>query len=299
MVFWIPLSGAIAEASGMVIEKKILRKPEMNYKNYTVYGFLALVLVMLPLTFFFWSIKPEAYQLKNILIFAGVIFFSIIANLLIFYSLKRETLTELEPIRLMQPLFTIILAFAFSFFFSSYSSEKNYSILILGVIASFALIISHVKKHHLMFDKYIIAALFGSLFFAFELVISKQILPYYSSITFYFLRCLFIFLIALAIFHPKTKIKNNTKMLTLIAAAIWIFYRVVLYYGYLVYGIVFTTILFILAPIFIFLFARIFLKEKINKKQIFASIVIIICVALAIIIEKLGSLTALINSLFP
>ena len=71
-----------------------------------------------------------------------------------------------------------------------------------------------------MFDKYIIAALLGSLFFAFELVISKQILPYYSSITFYFLRCLLMFLITLIIFKPKTKIKNNTKILTLIAGAI-------------------------------------------------------------------------------
>ena len=100
-MYWIPLTGALLEGSGMTIEKKILRKHKVNYKNYIVYGFLALVLIMLPLTFFFWNIKPEAYLLNNVLIFTGVIFFSILGNLLIFYSLKRETLTELEPIRLM------------------------------------------------------------------------------------------------------------------------------------------------------------------------------------------------------
>ena len=296
-MFWIPLSGAIAEASGMIIEKKILKKPEINYKNYTVYGFLALVLLMLPLIFFFWDIKPEAYQLKNLLILLGVVLFSILANLLIFYSLKRESLSELEPIRLMQPLFTILIAFSLSFFFAEYSSEKNYSILILGLIASIALIASHIKKHHLVYDKYILAALLGSLFFAIELVISKFILPFYSSITFYFLRCLLVFLISLAIFQPKTKISNNTKILTAIAAAIWIFYRVILYYGYLTYGIVFTTILFILAPVFIFLFARIFLKEKISLRNIIASIIIVGCVATAIIIQEFGVIMEIIRGL--
>ncbi|MEK6936327.1 MAG: DMT family transporter [Nanoarchaeota archaeon] len=296
-MFWIPITGAVAEASGMVIEKKILKKPEINYKNYTVYGFLALVLLMLPLIFFFWNIKPEAYQLKNLLILAGVIIFSILANILIFYSLKRETLTELEPIRLMQPLFTILIAFIFSFFFIDYANEKNYSILILGLIASFALIGAHIKKHHFIFDKYIIAALLGSLFFAIEMVISKFILSFYSSITFYFLRCLFVFLITLAIFQPKTKISNSTKILTLIASGIWIFYRVVLYYGYLTYGVVFTTILFILTPVFIFLFARIFLKEKISLRNIIASIIIVGCVATAIIIQEFNLIIEIIRSL--
>ena len=123
----IGLSGAILEGSGMVIEKRILRKHKINYKNYTVYGFLALVLIMIPFMFFFWEIKPEAYSIKNLLIFASVILFSILANLLIFYSLKRESVTELEPIRLMQPLFTIILAFLFSILFNGdYATEKNY-----------------------------------------------------------------------------------------------------------------------------------------------------------------------------
>jgi len=286
-MFWIPIVGAFLEGSGMTIEKKVLTKHRVNYKNYTVYGFLALTLIMLPLTFFFWNIKPEAYELNNVLIFAGVIFFSIIANLLIFYSLKRESLTEIEPIRLMQPLFTILLAFGLSFMFEEiYGVEKNFTILILALIASVSLVASHIKKHHLVYDKYIIAALLGSFFFAVELVISRAILPYYSSLTFYFLRCLTVFLITLAIFRPKNNLKLNTKLLILISGAIWVAYRLILYYGYLAYGIVFTTILFILAPLFIYAFARIFLKEKITKRQIVSSIIIILCVIAAIILQN-------------
>lgn len=286
-MIYIPIIGALLEATGMTIEKKILRKHKINYKNYIVYGFLALVLIMLPLVYFLWNIKPQAYEFNNILIFLAVIFFSIIANLLIFYSLKREDLTEIEPIRLMQPLFIIVLAFIFSFFFVSYSSEKNFAILGLALIASISLIASHIKKQHLSFNKYMIAALLGSFFFAVELVISRAILPYYSSLTFYFLRCLTIFIITAVIFHPKIKsIENKTKLYILIGGAIWVAYRLILYYGYLVYGVIVTTILFILAPIFIFLFARIFLKEKITLKHIISSIIIVVCVIAAIIIES-------------
>jgi drug/metabolite transporter (DMT)-like permease len=285
-MFYIPIIGAVLEGAGNIIDKRIAVTHKVNYKNCTVYGFLALVLVMLPLIFFFWEIKPEAYSIKNILIFFSVIFFSILANLLAFYSLKRKKITELEPIRLMQPLFIVLLAFILSFFFITYSAERKYSILILALIASIALIASHVKKHHLVLNKYIIAALLGSFFFALELVISKSILPYYSSLTFYFLRCLLIFLITAFIFHPSIKsIKNKTKLLMLLSGVIWVAYRWILYYGYLTLGIVFTTILFILGPIFIFIFARIFLKEKIYLRHIIASIIIIACIIAAIILE--------------
>jgi len=150
----------------MTIEKIILKKKYLNYKNYTVFGFLAIVIAMLPLIFFFWKISPEAYLLKNLFVFFLIIFFSILANLFTFVALKRENLTILEPIRLMQPLFTILLAFIMSFFFQIYYLERNYSILILGIVASTTLVLSHVQKHHLIFDKYITSALLGSLFLA-------------------------------------------------------------------------------------------------------------------------------------
>lgn len=284
----IGLTGGFLEGSGMVIEKKILRKHSINFKNYTVYGFLSLVLIMLPFIFFFWKVTPEAYSTVNILIFLSVILFSIFANLLIFYSLKRETVTELEPIRLMQPLFTILLAVSFSFIFDgAYAAEKNIMIIGLALIASISLIASHVKKHHLQFDKYILAALLGSFFFAVELVISRAILPYYNSLTFYFFRALSVFIITFAIFHPQIEsIKPKVKLLIMLGGAIWIVYRLILYWGYISYGIVFTTILFIISPIFIYTFARIFLKEKITWRHIVSSIIIVICVVLAIILNQ-------------
>ena len=132
---------------------------------------------------------------KNISIFAFIILISVVANILTFYAFKREKVTELEPIRLFQPLFVIVIAFIV------YVSERQISagILTAALIASLALIFSHIEKHHLKFNKYMIAALIGSLFFAIELVASKAILQYYSPLSFYFLRCASIFIISFII----------------------------------------------------------------------------------------------------
>jgi drug/metabolite transporter (DMT)-like permease len=278
-MIYIPIIGSLLEAGGMILEKKILRKTNIDYKNYTVFGFLAIILVMLPLTYFFWNIKPEAYLLKNIILFIFVIISALIANLLAFYSLKNVKLTELEPIRLMQPLFTILLAIIF------FNSERHWTIVILALVASSALVISHIRKSHLKYDKYAISMLLSSLFFGIELVASKPLLPYYSSFTFYFVRCLFIFIITWCVFKTSIKVLDRKKELMIFAVAImWVIYRILLYYGYSLYGVVFTTILFILTPIFIFIFARIFLKEKLTLRNIITAIIIVLCVALAIMI---------------
>ncbi len=280
-MIYLPIIGSVIEAAGTILEKKVLRKHKIDHKNYAVYSFLAIVIAMLPLVGFLWKIEPEAFSVKNLLMFAFVVITSIIANLFAFYSLKRKEITELEPIRLMQPLFTILLAVLI------YESERKLTIVALALIASIALVAAHVKKHHLSLNKYIIAALLGSLFFAIELSASKYILQYYSPFTFYFLRCLFIFIITWLMFQPKiVSIKNKTKLLIFIVAILWVFYRVILYYGYVMYGIVFTTILFILAPVFIFLFARVFLKEKIRLRHIISAVIIVVCVVAALILEN-------------
>ena len=166
-----------------------------------------------------------------------------------------------------------------------YSQEKNYSILVLALIASIALIVSHIKKNHIVFNKYSIAAIIGSLLFAIEMTLSKPILFFYNPITFYFIRSLWIFIITWTIFHQKlSPIKNKTKIMISLTAMTAILFRVILYYGFQTLGVIFTTTIFILAPIITYIFAAIFLKEKITIKQIISSIVVIACVAIAIVI---------------
>lgn len=274
MVFYLPIFGAIAMASGTILEKIVLRKKKIDIKLYQVAGFFAIVLAMIPFIYFFWKLDPGALELKSILIFSIVIFFSIIANLLIFYSLKWEKVSNIEPARILEPLFVIFLAIIFSFFVSDLY-ERDLNIIIPALVAAAALIFSHVKKYHLTFNKYFIAAVLGSFFFAVELVVSMLILNFYSPMSFYFIRSSTILLISFLLFRPNfKKLDTKVRWTILLTGAIWAFYRIVVYYGYLHIGIIFTTLMIMLGPIFIYIFAKIFLKEKLEWKNVVAGIII-------------------------
>lgn len=256
----------------------------MSVKRYQVLGFLAIIVAMLPIIYFFWKLSSEAFALKNIFIFILVIIFAVIANFLYYYSLKKEKISKLEPARILEPLFTILLAIIFSFIFGEVLYEKNLKIIIPAIIATGALIFSQIKKHHLRFNKYLIIAIFASLFFALELVTSRLILDFYSPVTFYFLRCVSIFLISFAIFKPKLSgLEKKTYGKILLISAIWVVYRMVIYYGYLSYGVIFTTLMITFGPILVYVFAWIFLKDKPEIKEIIASLIIIACILYVIL----------------
>lgn len=275
-----PFFGAVALASGTLVERIVLMKKSISVKAYQFLQFLAIVIVMLPFIPFFWRATQDAYTTKNILIFISVIVLSMFANYFTFYSMKWEKLGKLEPAKITEPLFVILLAFLFSFIFGNDLYGRNPNILIPAIISAVALIFSNIKKNHLEFSKYFIAAVIGSFFFAAELVISRLILDFYNPITFYFLRCVSILILSFIFFIPKIskKMKTKTKFQILATGAIWFIYRIIIYFGYTNLGVVETTLTIMLGPVFVYLFAWKFLKEKIKIRNVISSIIIIACV---------------------
>ena len=282
-MIYFPILGALALGGATILEKIVLIKRKVDTLLYQTASFLSLVIIMLPFIYFFWKLTPPAFELKNMIIFTLIVVFSIIANLFSFFALKWEKINNIEPAKLLEPLFIILLAIVFSFFTAGIY-ERNMNIIIPALIAGFAIIFSHIKKHHLRFNKYFLAAIAGSFFFALELVLSKLILDFYSPISFYFLRCIAIFLISFIIFKPKfEKLSKKVRGEIFATAIVWFVYRIIIYYGYLSFGVVFTTLMVMLGPIFIYAFARIFLKERLSRRNIAASIVIIVCVLYGIL----------------
>lgn len=287
--FGIPFFGALSEAVGTIIERNILRKRKIDSREYNIFSFLAISLLLVPVIILLYLFFPQSFPIKidsqafsslNLLILLGVIVFSIIANLLAFYALKWEKMTEVEPLRLLQPMFAIFLAF---FIFSSERTGKT-GIIIAAVIASLALIFSHIKKHHCEFNKFAISAILGSFFFALELIISNLILPFYPPLVFYFIRCVGILILGVAIYKPKPElIERKTWKMIFLVASIWIVYRLLLYSSYLSMGPIETTLLFMLTPIFIYIISYTYLKEKISWRNIVASIIILLCVGYALL----------------
>lgn len=275
----IPFLGALSHAIGVTLERTILKKRKVHIKTYLVAVFLGVVLIMLPFIYFFWNIDSGAFELKNIIIFIIIILFSIIANLFFFYSLKWEKVTYTEPARMLEPLFIIIFALIFSFIVGTHLYQRNLDVVIPSLIAGITLVLTHLKKHHLTLNKYFISAILGSLFFALELVITKLILNFYDPITFYFIRALSVVIVSLVIFKPKfKKIEKRVKGEIFAVAFFWVIFRVSVYYGYIYLGVIFTTLIIMLGPIFIYILAWKFLKEKLNKRNLIAAIVILGCV---------------------
>jgi drug/metabolite transporter (DMT)-like permease len=281
MIQIIPILGALALGIGTVLERFILKKRKIGIKFYQTASFFVISLISIPLLFFFWKLDNSAFELKNILIFFSIIATSIAANLFVFYSLKGEKVTNLEPARILEPMFTILLALVFSFFIQGFY-EQNLKILIPAIIASFALIFPFLKREHLEMNKYFIAAIFGSFFFGLELILSRLILDSYSPVTFYFFRSLSIFLFSLIIFHPRLqKVDKKISSAIIATGLVWVIYRVAVYFGYLHYGVVFTTLMIMLGPMVVYILANKFLKEKLNWRNIISSIIIIACVMYA------------------
>lgn len=281
-MIYIPILGALALASGTILQRKILRHKNVSVKQYFVWEFLAIILVMLPIVFFFWRVDHDAYKLKNILIFGAVIITAILANIFTFNSVKNEKINNLEPAKILEPLFVILLAIILSFFFLGF--DRNPKVIVPAIISVLALLGSHIKKYHLKFNKYFIFAIIGSFFFALELIISKFILEFYNPITFYFVRGIFVTIIALLIFRPYLGgIPKKLRIHMVLIGIIWVVFRVITYWGYQKLGVVFTTLIMMLGPVFVYLFAHMYLKEKYNWKNIIASAVIVASIAYATI----------------
>jgi drug/metabolite transporter (DMT)-like permease len=270
----LPIVGAGAFAVAEIFQKIVLREKGVKSRHFAVASFLAAVLVMLPFLYFFGRVDSEAFLLKNLLILFGVVVFAIFANLLVFYALKWEKVTALEPVRLLEPLFVVVLAFAFL------KSERDPKVLIPALVAGATLVLTHVKKHHISFNKYMVAGIFGSLFFATELLMTKFLLPYYSPISIYFARGLLVFVILGLFFRPNLRKELGVaeRWMILGTGALWVGLRIIVYYGYVNWGVVFTTLMLMLAHVFVYFLAHFALKEKMNYRNLVATAVIIACV---------------------
>ncbi len=275
----LPFLGAASFGISTLLEKIVLKDRKVNLESFVVAVFLSSVLIMIPLVFFLGKIGEGAFSFLNIFLFVLVIGFSIIANLLGFYAIRWEKLTHLEPVRLLEPLFVVILAFIF------FKSERDLRVIIPAFIAGLTLVLSHVKKHHLDLNKYILAGIASGFFYALELLISNHLLLFYSPIALYFIRGLGVLVFLSLLFKPslKSAFTKNEKIMVFLTGGLWVAYRVITYYGYLKWGMIFTTLILMLAPLFVYLLAWKFLKEKLEFRNILATIIILCCVIYVVI----------------
>ena len=276
------LIAAMANSVELLLERYILDKKQVSWKKNLNIGFITISLFMLIGSPFFFKYNPLYLSKTNIIYLAVVIFLSVVCNSLLFFGLKHTKVNEAEPLILTSWIFTIISAAII------YPDERNTIGIALAIIASGSVLLSHLKKHHLQLDRYAFCILLSAFLISIHDLFAKKLLTVYDPYSFYFIRCVLcsvIFLFMYRIFvREKSRISKATLMLILFANVAVIARYVFMYWSYKINGLVYTSLLMCLAPVIILVGSFVFLKEEIKPKNIAASVIIVACVVISIVL---------------
>jgi drug/metabolite transporter (DMT)-like permease len=271
------VAAAMMNAFATNADKYIISRQNIRYKLYLVASFLILSAITLPLFIFFGEIKPEAIKPLWIVLLLIAIGLGSVINLLYYFVLQHEKITEIEPIVLLAPLFTILLASIV------FVEERNPLIILLAVIASITLVWAHVKKEHIKFHKRLLPLIGYSVLIApLGAILTRKLLTIYNPFAYEFIMNASIFVLLFFVLRPRWQPLHKKNPLWIIFTNIlWAASWLLVFFSYIWIGVIRTTLIMTLAPLLVYVFARIFLKEKIYWKNIFALVVILICVTIA------------------
>lgn len=208
--------------------------------------------------------------------FVLMILLAIMWNIFYYQGLQKEKLVEFEMINLLTPLSTVLLA---AVFFPEEFSWPVFGAAIVGTIALFG---SHLRKHHLQFDKYAIHLLLAVILMAMEVMVQNELLQVYSPAALYALRTGILALFFTIYYRPKVdNINDHDFKMLFLAAFLGGASFIGKLYGYQSVGITLTTLIMLLTPIIVsWLDARLY-GTPIKRRTIFAFIVIVLSVAYA------------------
>lgn len=267
---------SVGYAGGVIVDKITLARYKVPINRFVTLLFVLLALltaVFLPK----WGNFPLHFDWRFFLLFAGMIAVAVIWNLLYYRGISKEELHEFELIMLLSPLMTIIFAGIFL------PDERNLPVFIAGLLASLTFVFSRFKKHHLLLSKVAKGTLLAMLLLSFESILIKLLLGYLTPVTLYFTRTLVIAIVFSILYRPSVlKMQKEAFALIVISAIFGIMNMVLKFYGFQSLGVVETTMVLLLGPIFVYLFSYFFFQEKkFFAKDAISAGVIVLCIIYA------------------
>jgi drug/metabolite transporter (DMT)-like permease len=277
----VPFVAATLSAITLIAEKFILSYQKVNYKAFNVFIFGALFAITAVFFPKFGWIKPEAAQTYFIVIGILMVLTATAWNILLSQALQKEQVIEFELIQMLEPVLVIFLATVI------FTSERSMYILPAAVVGAIALIIGHIKKHHIYFDKYAKYLLLAIVLMAIEAIFNKIMLQVMSPVALYMVRTFFIFIVMWTFLRPSfetVKLKSGLSMFGTAALAVA---QMVLYYTAIASeGLVYTTLVFILSPVLVYIFSMVIYKEKLKLRTAISFAIILACIIFASLMER-------------
>lgn len=275
---------ALANASGLVIDKILLGRKRVSLGVFLFGGFLAVFLMVLVLVPFLGHINWQVAGLSNelFLLFLMIVI-AIASNVLYAQAVQHEKVHHTELIMMFGPFVTIILAAIF------YPENLDARIFVLALIASIALIFSKGTKEHFFTGKTSYNTFLAVILMSTEAILIRELLFSYTPVALYAVRTMVVTLFFWFYYKPKgTQLKAAPWGFLIGSSLLGLVSMLGRYYAYAEVGIVFTTLITILGPIIVFLASWEILHERLRPRMIVASIVVVACVAVATVLAAAG-----------
>lgn len=271
------LMAALSWAGNIMLDQFTLAKRKVAIREHIPLAFTFLFLVTLITLPWLGGIN-EVLLTNRMYMFYMVLMvvLAIMWNIFYYQGLQKERMIEFEMIMLLQPLATIFMASIF------FPEEFSWPVFGAAILGGLALILSHIRKHHLQFDKYAIHLLLAIFLMAMEAMVQNELLAVFSPATLYAIRTALLALFFTIYYQPRIHSVANFDFRMIIAASVLgAVSMVAKLYGYQLVGITYTTLGLLLTPIIVSWFDAKINKTPVKRRTVFAFIVILGCVIYA------------------
>lgn len=260
----------VAGAVDLIYNKYILAKLRVPYRAFLVVAFFFAFIFCVILFPFWGSFNISQISSPYLWLFLLMVALALMHNFLLQRALRTENINEIELYYLLTPIATILAASALL------PGEFTWKIFVSAFVGACALVLAHLRKRHLYFDKYTPLLLFYLVLVSLEAVTIKILLDVSSPVALYMLRCGFVFILFLFIFGAPNKGFSIGKLKNIIFISIlWVVYNLFTFEAYSLLGVVETTLILLVSPVLVYLFSYIFFGEHLKKRQILATLIII------------------------
>lgn len=275
------LISAVGTAAGLVVDKITLSRERLSLRVYLplvfafLCGFTLLLTPVLGRIDFGIALLPNSLFLLFLMVVMAIAW-----NVLFYQSVKKERVYEHEMISMTAPLITILLAAVF------FPEERDTTIFVLAVIASVALFLARKEKAKFIIDRDGYNLLLGVILMSAENIIFRELLYSYTPVALYAIRTFILACFFMAYYSPRYK-QVSVKHWWLIAgsALIGVISMVTKLYAFAEIGVIYTTLISLLAPLLVFFASWEIFHERIRARIVVASIIILAVVSWATVLS--------------
>lgn len=276
-----PLIAALAQAGGVLIDKITLTRQRVELKIFIPILFVFLFFMTAVLWPWLGWISIDLFKPYYLILFFAMIIVAIIWNVFYYKGAQAEKIHDFELIVMGQPLVTILLASIFL------QGERSWPIVILAIIAGLALIVSHLHREHLTFSPQMWGLIIAVVLMSVELILIDLLLAVFSPVALYAVRTGIIALFFYFYYRPHLKmVAPHHYGLIAISAALGVVQMVTKFYGFEQFGVVYTSLILILAPILVYIISTIWMHERLKARQVLAGLIILGCIVAATVIGR-------------